>query len=125
MRLPPPDPLSTILLYLAAIIMALREALAPGTPLSKAAPSLTMGSVWPYVPLALVSAAAVVWIVRGLKKSSAPPQMPQHPVVQAAPAPQPSGPRWWEKLEGVQIYFLIYMGLYFTYLTVTSIFGER
>ena len=126
MRLPPPDPLSTVLLYLAAIIMALREALAPGTPLAKAVPSLTMGSIWPYVPLALVSVAALIWIFRGVTKPphAAPP--PQH--VPAAPqtqAPQPAGPRWWEKLEGVHIYFLIYMGLYFAYLTITTVFGGR
>lgn len=125
MRLPPPDPLSTILLYLAAIIMALREALAPGMPLSKAVPSLTMGTVWPYVPLTLVSIAAVIWIIRGLSRPQTSSQVPQTPPAHATRAPQPSGPRWWEKLDGVHIYFLIYMGLYFAYLTITTVFGGK
>jgi hypothetical protein len=66
MRFPPPDPLSTILLYLGAIIMALTAALAPGTPLAKTIPAATMNGVWPFVPLGLMTIAAIIWIVRGI-----------------------------------------------------------
>ena len=67
LRLPPPDPLSTVLLYLGAVVMALDTALAPGSNISLAAPALTMGGAWPFVPIVLMSAAALIWIVRGLR----------------------------------------------------------
>jgi hypothetical protein len=67
LRLPPPDPLSTVLLYVGAVVMALDAALAPGSTLSLAAPVLTMGGVWPLVPIVLMCAAALIWIVRGLR----------------------------------------------------------
>lgn len=66
LRLPPPDPLSTVLLYLGAVVMALDTALAPGSNIAHAAPTLAMGGVWPIVPIVLMSVAAFVWIVRGL-----------------------------------------------------------
>ncbi|HWD67768.1 MAG TPA: hypothetical protein VG227_07395 [Caulobacteraceae bacterium] len=66
-RLPPPDPLSTVLLYVGAVVMALDTALAPGSNISLAAPALTMGGIWPFVPIALMSAAALIWIARGLR----------------------------------------------------------
>lgn len=70
MRFPPPDPLSTILLYVGAIAMAANAALAPGTPVAKTIPVLAMSGAWPYVPVALMSVAAVIWIVRGLTGGS-------------------------------------------------------
>lgn len=65
-RLPPPDPLSTLLLYISAVVMALDAALAPGTAIARAAPALTMDGIWPFAPILLMSVAAVIWIVRGL-----------------------------------------------------------
>jgi hypothetical protein len=47
--------------------MALDTALAPGSTIPLAVPTLTMGGVWPFIPIALMSAAALIWIVRGLR----------------------------------------------------------
>lgn len=88
MRLPPPDPLSTILLYVGAIAMAATAAtaaLAPGTPIVKQVPALTMSGIWPYVPITLMSVAAVIWIARGLK--GGPPSAGAEGSVGSAPAP--------------------------------------
>ena len=65
-RLPPPDPLSTILMYLGAVVMALDAALAPGSTIAAAAPPLAMGGIWSFLPILLMSVAATIWIVRGL-----------------------------------------------------------
>lgn len=70
LRLPAPDPLSTILLYVGAVVMALDTALAPGSVIAIAAPAFAMGGVWPYAPILLMSVAAVIWIVRGLSMSA-------------------------------------------------------
>lgn len=66
-RLPPPDPLSTVLIYIGAVVMALDTALAPGSAITIAAPAAVMGGIWPFIPILLMSAAAVIWIVRGLR----------------------------------------------------------
>jgi hypothetical protein len=69
-RLPPPDPLSTVLLYVSAVLMALEAALAPGTVIARAAPILAMGGIWPFLPILLMSAAALIWIARDLSPRS-------------------------------------------------------
>lgn len=126
MRLPPPDPLSTILLYLAAVIMALEAALKPGAPLANTFPALTMAGIWPFVPIALLSLALVIWIVRGLAHprpahtlTISPPTAP-HAGEPASPPPPPRT-RLLDLLEPGQAYWLVYMGMYFLYLTVTSV----
>ena len=110
MRLPPPDPLSIILLYLAAIVMALKEALAPGSALAAKAPALTMAGVWSYVPAILLCIAAVVWIARGARATPhVSPQTANMLADQTSPA-RPLLPAH-EPLRSEQVHHLLYFGM--------------
>lgn len=129
MRIPPPDPLATILLYLSAIQMALNAALAPGTPIAKAHPNLTMEGFWSYVPLLMLAVATLIWIVRGSGNahSGQPPTQQVPPAIAPAaqqvklPVPEP----WHAKLTGFQIYYLIYMAMFFVYMAVTTLLKHK
>jgi len=97
MRLPPPDPLSKILLYMGALTMALNAALAPKAAVATRYPSLAMTGLWPYVPVGLMSAAFFVWILRGFwgAPTPSPPigQAPQR-IVRAPRAPLFNSDQW-------------------------------
>jgi hypothetical protein len=133
MRIPPPDPLTTILLYLSAIQMALNAALAPGTPIATAHPGLTMAGIWPYVPLVLLGLATIIWIVRGWGRPPNTEVVIRHdPGAQAAPVvkvvqPGPVPPRepWHAKLNGYQMYLLIYAAMFFVYEIAQLVVGHK
>lgn len=130
MRLPAPDPLTIILIYISAIQMALNAALAPGTALAESFPGLTMAGIWPYVPIVLLSVATILWVTRGSGGRPLGHTQQPGPVIPPTQGPFPQvytpapSPRWWEKLESFQIYMLVYMGMMFIYLTVKAIFGH-
>ena len=124
MRLPPPDPLSTILLYVSAVVMALKEALAPGSVIAAQVPSLTMTGVWSYVPSILLAIAFVIWISRGARSSAPPPPpMPQaesEGALHHSPSPRRSILPAHEPLSSDQIHHLLYFGIFFLAMVAMS-----
>ncbi len=64
MHLPPPDPLSIIVLYIAAIIMAANQALSASPGITAKFPALKMGGMWNYVPAALLTLVFLIWLFR-------------------------------------------------------------
>lgn len=64
MRLQPPDSLSTLLIWVAAIFMAVREGFDQAAT-AGGAPLVDLSGVWSFAPLALLAVAAVRQLVRG------------------------------------------------------------
>jgi hypothetical protein len=69
--------------------MAANAALAPGTPVAKNVPVLTMSGFWPYLPIVLMTIAAVIWIARGLTGGAGGPRPDTAPEGYAAPPREP------------------------------------
>ncbi|MDP3853123.1 hypothetical protein [Phenylobacterium sp.] len=62
MRIPPPNPLTTTCTWIAAVFIAVREGAASTTSLEWLAEA--MSGWWSYLPLAVLSLAAVVYLAR-------------------------------------------------------------
>ena len=69
-RLPPPDPLSTTLLYVGGVTMALDAALAPGTPIAAKIPAIAMTGIAPFIPITLMTLAGLIWVARAFRSGS-------------------------------------------------------
>ncbi|MDP2009077.1 MAG: hypothetical protein Q8K11_02760 [Phenylobacterium sp.] len=85
---PPPNPLTTVSVWIAAIFIALREGAAM-TP-SLAGLAAAMGGAWSYLPLAVLILAAVVYLMRTVFDPNARTLPP--PVFAARPAPEAEKP---------------------------------
>lgn len=83
MRLTPPDQLTVVLLYVAAVLMALNEGLSRDNAVTQSIPELRMGGPWNYAPLALLILVGITWLVRSLKNPPA--------AVAPTEAPAPAG----------------------------------
>jgi hypothetical protein len=62
MRIPPPNPLTTVSVWIAAIFIAVREGAAKAPQTSGFAEQI--GGAWSYLPLGVMALAAVVYLVR-------------------------------------------------------------
>lgn len=94
MRLPPPDPLTTACVYIAALFMAVQQGLkgAPDFVARTRFPDLNAG-VWNYLPLLLLSAGLLLWFFERIFRlgyaSEAPAETPvlSRPREEAVPEP--------------------------------------
>ena len=64
MRLPSPDPLTIVCLYVAAIFMALKEGV--GKVPAMRGLDVALGGSWSYFPVAILSFAAAVYIYKNI-----------------------------------------------------------
>jgi hypothetical protein len=76
MRLQPPDQLSTVLIWVAAIFMAIREGIAQVAIQSHRAPVIDLSGYWAFLPLALLLAAALRMALASPKHVAAPAPPP-------------------------------------------------
>ena len=111
MRLQPPDQLSTLLIWLSAIFMALKTGMDQLTPLGHQ-PVINLGGYWGFAPLALVLLAAVISIFRGTGGGSA---------VSASPTPQASEPWLTPYLRSFMVIALIMLAMSLGYKLIALV----
>jgi hypothetical protein len=83
MRIPVPDPLSAILLWLGALDMAANVALAPTSHLAQAW-GIAIGDAWHYVPFLLMTSAFIWWAFRAATSARIRPVESTTPTVGAS-----------------------------------------
>jgi hypothetical protein len=81
MRLQPPDSLSVILIWIAAIFMGVKEGFDQITPVGHK-PVINLDGVWAFAPMALLIVAALIQIFKGsgAGAASAPAAAQPHPM---------------------------------------------